>query len=64
MTSFFVEDNLVQSYDEHISPVLGGNDTLRNEQKRKRHLEAWSLSVTSSDFLRSKTRYSTTVALG
>eukprot|EP00434_Breviolum_minutum_P030642 symbB.v1.2.027096.t1/scaffold2753.1/size71542/8 len=36
-----IMDNLVQSYDEHISPVLGGNDTLRNEQKRKRHLEAW-----------------------
>ena len=44
----------MQSYDEHISPVLGGNDTLRNEQKRKRHLEAWSLSVTSRDFLRPK----------
>lgn len=47
----------MQSYDEHISPVLGGNDTLRNEQKRKRHLEAWSLSVTSSDFSKPKTRY-------
>eukprot|EP00435_Cladocopium_sp_Y103_P061220 s858_g22.t2 len=36
-----IMDSLVEAYDQHVSPVLGGNDTLRNEQKRKRHLESW-----------------------
>ena len=39
--SFAFEDSLVEAYDQHVSPVLGGNDTLRNEQKQKRHLESW-----------------------
>ena len=41
--SFAFEDSLVEAYDQHVSPVLGGNSTLRNEQKRKRHLESWCL---------------------
>ena len=38
-------DDLVAGYELHISPILGGADSKRNEQKRKRHLEAWCLSV-------------------
>eukprot|EP00439_Symbiodinium_sp_Y106_P063465 s1697_g9.t2 len=36
-----VMDEVVAGYDLHISPSLGGADSKRNEQKRKRHLEAW-----------------------
>ncbi|CAK8995697.1 mRNA (2'-O-methyladenosine-N(6)-)-methyltransferase (Cap-specific adenosine methyltransferase) (CAPAM) (hCAPAM) (Phosphorylated CTD-interacting factor 1) (hPCIF1) (Protein phosphatase 1 regulatory subunit 121) [Durusdinium trenchii] len=34
-------DRLLETYDQHVSPVLGGNDTGRQQQKRRRHLEAW-----------------------
>ncbi|CAJ1378622.1 unnamed protein product [Effrenium voratum] len=36
-----IMDQLVGTYDQQISPVLGGANTGRNEQKRKRHLETW-----------------------
>ena len=41
----------MQAYDEHVSPVLGGNESLRNEQKRKRHLESWLWSRLFSPLL-------------
>ena len=37
-----VLDGIVDAYDQHVSPVLGGTDNSnRGDQKRKRHLEAW-----------------------
>eukprot|EP00928_Gymnodinium_smaydae_P090601 TRINITY_DN74388_c0_g1_i1.p1 TRINITY_DN74388_c0_g1~~TRINITY_DN74388_c0_g1_i1.p1 ORF type:complete len:525 (+),score=70.97 TRINITY_DN74388_c0_g1_i1:67-1641(+) len=34
-------DKVVETYDSMVSPVLGGAEDGRAEQKRKRHLEAW-----------------------
>ena len=42
-----VMDELVAGYELHISPSLGGADSSRNEQKRKRHLEAWWLFLSA-----------------
>lgn len=53
------KDSLVEAYDQHVSPVLGGNDTSRNEQKRKRHLESWWLGKGMSECMVYPTQFLT-----
>lgn len=36
-----IMDKIVETYDAQLACVLGGGDSKRNEQKRKRHLETW-----------------------